>query len=536
MLCPVLGALLALASPAPSPESGPATTPTTLPAAVAYDAAQADADIEIVLTQVGKAYLEARARLEAAPEVSAVRLAVRLQASPAVSPVEARRILAILAEMARPEDLARFAEQLRRDVTATRTRGPGGRDEVRAAEPWLAIFRSQGAAAVPTLRTLVGDREFSLPLRAILVADMVALTPPSEVASLVDLVGAGVPELRLALKQALVRRAREPGLRPVLLAATDAALATDPARTPALLGLRAALSTGDDPGLTTIAAGLAEADEQPFAVRIAALRILVARASQPPAQAALQRLANHHLDATHRDDQRSEIIGALALSGLTLTHARTLVERQSLLAAAAPRIAQAAYAAAALASDGTWLDASQAHPWPEVRSAALARVDGPCAAPLVKRLTAITDPDRGEDEVTVAREAIAALGRCGGEAAWAALTRILGTRQQSDDRRAEAARQLLNHHGDRGAQAVAETLDRSSSPRLSVKLIRALGHHREISLGAAVRDALCRASESSETAAAARQALQALGSSTHDCKERRSPDRPDPEKPRVYGP
>ncbi len=138
--------------------------------------------------------------------------------------------------------------------------------------------------------------------------------------------------------------------------------------------------------------------------------------------------------------------------------------------------------------------------------------------------------------MTVAREAIAALGRCGGEAAWTALTRILGTRQQSDDRRAEAARQLLNHHGDRGAQAVAETLDRSSSPRLSVKLIRALGHHREISLGAAVRDALCRASESSETAAAARQALQALGSSTHDCKERRSPDRPDPEKPRVYGP
>ena len=50
-----------------------------------------------------------------------------------------------------------------------------------------------------------------------------------------------------------------------------------------------------------------------------------------------------------------------------------------------------------------------------------------------------------------------------------------------------------------------------------------------------VREALCSATEAGETAAAARQAIAAvMPDEASPCGERSAPERPDPEKPRVY--
>ena len=191
---------LLLAPPAP-----PSPAP---PAAASDERGQIEADLDAVLSERGKVYLEARARLESKPSLAAPRIAERLRRVPAPTPAEERRLLALLAAMARPEDLETFAAQLRRDVAASHKQTPGERDELRAAAPWRAILREQGAAALPVLTGLVGEREFSAELRALLIADMVGVTPADRLAELVALVGAGAPELRHALRVALARRAQ----------------------------------------------------------------------------------------------------------------------------------------------------------------------------------------------------------------------------------------------------------------------------------------------------------------------------------------
>jgi hypothetical protein len=211
-------------------------------------------------------------------------------------------------------------------------------------------------------------------------------------------------------------------------------------------------------------------------VRVAAVRVLVARAAEDAVQQALGRLVARHLDPAKVAEQASEVLGSLAVQGLRSADGKALVVRLGLVAAAAPRVASAAYAIATLPTDGAWLDASQDHPWPEVRSAALARVEGPCAAPVLKRLTRVADATRrtSEAEAIVAREAIAALGRCGGDAARKALEKLLAATDQDGDRRAEAARQLIKHHDSAGAEAVASALNREGTPSLSVRFIKAL--------------------------------------------------------------
>ncbi len=528
--CALIGLLLAPAAATPSP-APVAVTP-------AYGDAQADADLDVVLEGRGREYLEARARLEAQPGVAAPRVAARLRRVPAPNAAEERRLLALLAGMARPEDLEMFAAQLRRDVAASHQQAPGIRDEQRAAAPWRAILREQGALAVPVLTALVGDRELSPELRALLLGDMVGVTPADRVAELVALVGAGGPELRHALRTALGRRAQNGAQeRAALIAAVEAAIATsEPPRKAALIGLRAAIGEAEDVPFTATMMQTAEDEAAAFVVRVAALRVLLARADDAAVQASLGRIAEQHLAPARRDQQASEILGALALRGLAEPTARALVDRLTLLRAEAPRIASVAYASAALAPDGAWLAASQAHPWPEVRSAALTRVAGPCAPPLVKKLGQIADATgkRGEAEATVAREAIAALGRCGGEAARTALTRLLADAEQDGDRRADAGRVLIKHHGRTGADAVASALNRTGEPALAIRLVRAL-QRSEAPASPAVREALCGATEAVETAAAARQAIAALMPGEHaPCGERSGPERPDPEKPRVY--
>ena len=216
--------------------------------------------------------------------------------------------------------------------------------------------------------------------------------------------------------------------------------------------------------------------------------------------------------------------------------ARGIVDRLALLAVAAPRIASVAYTAADLPAGGEWLTTSQAHPWPEVRSAALARVTGPCSAPVVKQLAKIADATgrHGEAEAIVAREAIAALGRCGGDPARRALTDLLDAADQDGDRRAEAGRQLVKHFGSAGADAAAAALNRTPDSGLAIRLLRALQRSDAVATPT-VREALCGATEAVETAAAARQAIAALlPGEDAPCGERSAPERPDPEKPRVY--
>ena len=520
-----------------APVTAPPSSATVL-VAPAYDATQADADLDHVLQDRGRVYLETRARLEGHRAIAAPRVAERLRRTPAPSAAEERRLLALLSAMARPEDLEMFAAQLRRDALASHGDAPGVGDELRAAGPWRTILRDQGAAAVPALTGLVGDRELGGELRALLLADLVAVTPASQLSQLVALVGTGALELRQALRQALTRRAQAHAEeRAALLAAVEAAIFdSDPSRTAALVGLRAALGEGEDAGFTARAIGLAEDEAAAFVVRVAALRVLLTRTSAAAVQASLAGLAARHLDPERQTRQASEVIGTLALQGLDAAVARPLIERLGLLSAAAPRIASAAYASATLPVDGTWLAASQRHPWPEVRGAALTRVEGPCAGPLVRQLTQITDATgrKAEAEAIVAREAIAALGRCGGEVARAALIRLLDDADQAAERRAEAGRQLVKHHGQAGADAVAAASQRTPDIGLAIRLVRALQRSGSPP-SPAVHAALCAAGETAETAAAARQAIATLlPDEEAPCGRYSAPERPDPERPRVF--
>lgn len=531
------GAVIVLLAVLLAPPS--ASAPTVSPiAAPTLEASQVEADLDAVLGERGKTYLEARARLESRPALAAPRIAERLRRVPAPTPADERRLLALLAGMARPEDLEMFAAQLRKDVAASHHQTPGARDELRAAAPWRTILREQGAAALPVLTRLVGEREFSPELRALLIADMVGATPPERLAELVALVGAGAPELRVALRHALGKRAQSSASeRAALIAAVEAAITTgEPPRRAALIGLRAAVAAGSDDDFTAAMIREAEDEAAPFIVRVAALRVLLVRAADPAVQASLQGLATRHLDPSLRERQASEILGALALQGLPGALARGIVDRLALLAVAAPRIASVAYTAADLPAGGEWLTTSQAHPWPEVRSAALARVTGPCSAPVVKQLAKIADATgrHGEAEAIVAREAIAALGRCGGDPARRALTDLLDAADQDGDRRAEAGRQLVKHFGSAGADAAAAALNRTPDSGLAIRLLRALQRSDAVATPT-VREALCGATEAVETAAAARQAIAALlPGEDAPCGERSAPERPDPEKPRVY--
>lgn len=492
----------------------PAPAPAPAPA---YAAEQAQADIELVLSGRGRDYLDARARLEQSPDIAAPLVAARLTAVPAPTVVEQRRLLALLGGIARPEDVALFADALRRDVAAAVKQSQEQGIELAAAEPWRQILRQQGAAAVPALTGLVGERSFSEELRGLLLADLVAVTAADKLPELVALVGLGAPNLRAALRQAIARRAHgSPAERSLLVQVVDAALAaSEPARLPGLVLLRAALGDAGDTEFTRRVAAIAEDDAAGFAARVAAVRVLVARRSDPAAQSVLERLVDRHLARERRGDLRSEILGALALGGLERERAAARVERLQLTRAEAPRVASAAWVAAALPNDGAWLDDSQRHPWPEVRGAALARVDAPCAPVVLQRLRDATSTagPTFEPDPAVAREVIAALGRCGGPDALAALDAVVKSPDQGVDRRAEAARQLVDRHGRAGADAVAVALRGADDLAVALRLVRAL-HRLDLSGPDApspvVREALCTAAKRQEIAPVAQRVVRDL--------------------------
>jgi hypothetical protein len=462
----VLGLLLvAPAAPASPPESASAAAEAPAPA---YTQAQAQADIDTLLRDRGRDYLLARGRLEEHPTIAAPLVAARLQGD-ALGPAERQRLLALLGAFGRPEDLRAFADELRRSAAAA----PPGQ-EIPAVEPWRILLREQGAPAAEVLAELVGDRDLSEDLRALLLSDLIEILPADALPPYVALVGTGQASLRQALRRALARRARErPTDRPALLGAVDQAIeGAEASQKAALLGLRAALSDEVDPAFFDRLVALAEDVAAPFVVRVAALRLLGARASEAAIRDALLRVAAANLAAAQRQRQAAEILGWLALRALPEADAGALIGRLDLLDAEAPRIASAAFAVAPLPADGGWLDPALEHPWPEVRQAALSRVAAPCTRDMIRRLTtAVGDPAKGgEADEAVARAAIRALGRCGADAE-APLIKLLNRKTAEDLRRAEAAKQLLVIGGPRGDAAVAKALETLGDPSLVRRLV-----------------------------------------------------------------
>lgn len=460
----LLFAVIAPAVPASQPDPGPPAG-TSLP----DDAEQAALDVESILTGESREYLDARGRLEAHPVEAAEAILDRLAAVPAPIEAERKRLLDVLAALDGDEHLSLFVDELRRSVARAQTE----KEQLQQIDRWLPLITAQGNAARESLARLVGDRELSLPARGELLLALVDVTPDEELQGLVVLVGPGHRTLRGNLVRALARRvAANETHRPALLGAIDAELdRAPPAQVPALVSARAALTRGSDPAFIERLRGWALDTKTPFGVRVSALRGL-ARAGTRPASEALAEVARVQLSPPHRGTQAGEVLAWLALRGLPVARARSLVKDHALLRDDAPRLAEVAWSVSALAPDQSWLAASVEHPWPAVRAAALGRVQGPCPTASVKLLDERARPE-GDDDPAAARAAVQALGRCG---AHDTLVDLMTDDEVDIEQRTEAARQLCKRGGPAGADAVATALAKGPDRRFARRLAAALRH------------------------------------------------------------
>lgn len=475
MLGSLLSLLLALAPPADAAEPPPTD---------AYDAEQASADVEIVLVDRGKGYLDARARLEDHPAEAAPAVLARLDAVPAPGPEQRDRLLFVLAALEQPEHAALFGEQLRSALI-------GKRDP----ELWLQLLRRQGEAATPVLIGLVGDRELANERRGELLELLVELAPREQLGDLMAMVGRGSSDLQDYLRRAVVRRAKQSeadGL--AVISGLDAALDSDPGETDrhaSLLILRAACAVDD--AFTARLEQLVGDDQAAFEVRVAAIDGL---GRLELGQAALAALVGREAEAALAGKQAAELLVTLALEALPEARARELVAPLELVRAEAPRLAALGYQLAPLTADHAWLDESQQHAWPEVRKAALDRIEGRCDKLVTRRLGEAAGPESkgGDIDTRVGRAAVVALGRCSEHdpGVFNLLGKLLDDGAVEASRRAEAARQLVLHDPE-GPDRVAKALIDGGHAELGRELASALAKTPEPS--EAVADALCRAAQ-----------------------------------------
>jgi hypothetical protein len=476
--------------------SPPATTtaeppPVTAPA-VEYTIEQASADVETILVDRGKAYLDARARLEEHPALAAQAVVARLEAVPAPGPEKRDRLLNVLAALKQPEHIAMFGQQLRAAMI-----------QERPVELWMQLLRRQGAAATPVLVELVGDRELSNEQRGVLLELLVELTARDKLGELMAMVGRGSSELQATLRRAVIRRARanaEDGQS--IAAGIDEDLdtdATDESRFAQLLILRAAcceLDAGFSGRLETLAAD----SDAAFQVRVAAIDGL---GRHGLGHDVLTAVIHEQGKAALQGSQAGEILLSLALEALPTDAAASLAKELALTHAEAPRLAELGYRLVPLSPDHSWLESSQSHAWPDVRRAALARVaeSGKCEKQTVRSLARIAGPisGGGDEDSRVGRAAVGALGRCGDALAFKTLRELLDDTAIDITQRAEAARQLAEHDPS-GADYVAELLLDGRFPDLARELALALGHAPEPS--ELVRDALCRTARANPMIAA----------------------------------
>lgn len=466
-------------------------------------AEQAALDVDALLTGESRAYLDARARLEAHPREAAEALLDRLSAVPAPIEAERKRLLDVLAVLEGTEHLSLFVDELRRALGRATTE----KEALQQIERWLPLVAAQGDRARAPISALVGDRELPMPVRGTLLAALVELTPGEQLTELVPLVGPGHRTLRQHLVRALARRtAAHEAHRPALLAALDAELdRADVQHVPALLAARAALTRSADPDFTERLRRLALEQDAAFTVRVAALAGL-ARDHSPPATDALAEIAATELRAPHRDTQAGEVLAWLALRGLPADRARPLVTQHKLIDHPAPRFAEVAWKVAVLPGDQRWIDAAVSNPWPHVRVAALSRVASPCPKPSLKLLDDRARPG-GDDDPAAARAAVTALGRCG---AHDELVDLMNDDEVDIEQRTEASRQLTKHGGAAGADAVATALAKGPDRRFARRLALALRHAPRPTEKAV--DALCALiGERTEVGQAALGSLQDLG-------------------------
>lgn len=457
-----------------------ATEPVTAEDAPMTYAEQLPLDVDIILEDSSKAYLEARARLVAHPAEAAEALHDRLEAVPAPGPAERKRLLDVLAEIGRPEDLDLFAAELKKAVANAEAAGKADA----AADVWRHLLRDQGPAAAKHLQALIGDKELPDSVRAMLVHDLVDVTAAAELGGLVVLVGRGRSDLQDELRRALQRRAaKDLAGRSSVIAATDAALdralgdppvAEEAKRLPALLRFRAMVSGGEDPEVTARLVGVAQDETARFGARVAALRGLAAMTDRRAADT-LEAMARMQLSGERRRTQAGEILGWIALRSLATDKAAVLAKELALLDDDAPRLASAGWEVVPLPRGHAWLDKAMQNPWPQVRQAALERVDGPCDREVVARLAKLGGPSsKGDDDRRVARAAIVALGKCGGDGALTALARLLENSRVDIELRSEAGRQLAKRGGAWGADRLAAALVKESDARLARRLASAL--------------------------------------------------------------
>jgi len=490
----------------PEPTLAEAPAPTAEVADDGYSLEQAKADVEVILVDRGKAYLDARARLEDQPAFAAAAVVARLEAVPAPGPDKRERLLNVLAALKQPEHVEMFGQQLR-----------GAMIQNRPTELWMQLLRKQGPSAAPVLTKLVGDRELSLEQRGALLDALIDVTARDKLGGLMAMVGNGASELQSTLRRALIRRSRANADDGRAIAAgidrdfdhdNGEADVANEGRLAQLLILRAACCEADPTFSARLEALVADPGAS-FQIRVAAIDGL---ARLGLGAAVLQGLVREQSKAALMGSQAGEILVALALDALPDAAAAGLTAELSLLDAEAPRLAQLGYRFAALDADHGWLDHSQTHAWPEVRKAALARVAeaGACEKHTVRTLARVGGPVSagGDRDARVGRSAIAALGRCADERAFKSLRTLLDDTAVPLTQRAEAARQLVEHDPT-GAEYVAELLIDGRFSELARELALALGHAPEPS--DLVRDALCRTSRANPmVASTARDSLGRL--------------------------
>ncbi len=466
-----------------------------------YTAERAAADVEVVLVDRGKLYLEARARLEGHPVVAAPAVIARLEGVPAPGPDQRDRLLFVLAALGQPEHAKLFGEQLRSALVGKRS-----------PDIWLQLLRQQGEAASDVLIGLVGDRELDNEARGELVSLLVELSSRERVGELMAMVGRGSTELQDHLRRAVIRRAKQSDAEGRAIAAgIDEDLDGDPGevdRQARLLILRAACCSVDERFRVRLEQLVGD-DQAAFEVRVAAIDGLGRLAL---GEEVLADLVRREAKAALAGQQAAELLVALAFAALPEPSGRELAKDVDLHAADAPRLAALGYQLAPLASDHAWLDASQQHAWPEVRKAALDRVEGTCGKSTLRRLGEVAGPfSRGGDgESRVGRAAVVALGRCSEHdpSVFGLLGKLLDDGSVEVARRAEAARQLVIRDPN-GPERVAKALNDGAHIELGRELASALANTPEPS--EVVAEALCRAARGNPMiAGTAQQSFQAV--------------------------
>lgn len=497
-----------LGSSAPAAVGGPPsprpTTEATAPV-IAYDAVAATADVDAILGEPNRAYLTARARLVAHPELGRTALLARIDAVPPPAAGERKRLFDVLAEIGGAVAAERIAAELRHACAAE----PSESGKVAAVEPWRPLLRDQGAHGRDAVASLVADRDLPVTVRATLLDDLVGITPDGDVTGLLVLAGRGHVELRRQFARSLRRRLRgnEP-LRDAVLAVLDAELAVvDASRLAQVIQLRTAIEGGIDDAFLARLAALAREATRPFGVRVASVRALVSQAEHPAARDALLGVATASLPARTQAD---EILASLALPAVPAESAASLVRAHRLERAPTPRLASIAWAHVELRGDD-WLEPGLGDPWPEVRAAALGRVIGPCPRKIVARVGGLVGrASAGADaDATVQRAAIDALGRCADDAAFALLRGMLDDDAVALEQSGEAARELARHFGERGSDAVAKQLATRPERGYARRLAQALRHAEAPT--ERVRATLCAwVDEGGEVGSAAAASLAAL--------------------------